>query len=115
MRTMRILLATAAIMASAGSTASAEQFCNHRFVHGDEITVTRYGSTSCSLARSGAKRVIDLGYAPPSVLAHSAVTGLNYRMYRIKHAEDSSFFTATYRGFGKGTTRIGFRLTIRKL
>ena len=113
MRTMAMAaLAAAAIAAGTAPTASADQFCNHRFVNGDEITVKRFGSTSCSLARSGAAHVIDLGYAPPTVVAYSSVTHKHYKMYRVSHFEDATTFSCTYRGFGKGNTRIGFSLTI---
>jgi hypothetical protein len=114
MRRLALLFALSSLAAIGSSTASAEQFCNHRFAHGEEITVTRYGSTSCQLARSGAEHVIDLGYAPAAVVAFSSVTDLHYVLYRVAHSEDSTFFTATYRGRGKGDTHIGFRLTIVK-
>jgi hypothetical protein len=112
MRWMSMLVAVAAVFVISGSTASAEQICDHHFFHSDEITVARFGSTSCSLARSGAEHVINAGHAPASVLAYSRITGRHYRMFRISHVDTSSFFTATYRGFGKANTRIGFRLTI---
>jgi hypothetical protein len=114
MKTLGMLLIVTAIVLSAGASATADQICNHRFVHGEEVTVARIGSTSCQLARSGAENVIDLGHAPEFVIAYSSVTHMHYRMVRISLSQSSDFFTCTYRGKGAGRTTIGFRLTILK-
>jgi hypothetical protein len=108
-----VIAALLALGAFATGQASAASTCNRVYGDGVTIEVSRWGTTSCQMARATAvqaARLMDHGVPPRVMRVRSPKTHRTYTMRRVSFEDRFNYWSVVYSGRGANGSTINVQL-----